>query len=242
MEPLSNVVRNKTGGVILFVASFLKSLYEERMIYFNLASIRWEFDLDKIMNKEISSDIINFLSERVMRLPQAMQAGLMVAACLGNTFDVDVFGKANKSPANKTEDFVSYVTENGFLQELSPNQMTWSHDKLQEAAYSLIPMEKRPSLHLLIGARIYLNTRRSELQNSNVIHDVVRNMNIGKAQLDSQERKSELAQLNLFAGEQSKKTSSFYSAANYFMTGIELLDEHWQDTSYSLAMKLFNSA
>lgn len=68
------------------------------------------------------------------------------------------------------------------------------------------------------------------------------NMNLGISQLDSQERKTELAQLNLAAGEESKRTSAFYSAANYFMTGIDLLDKNWQNTSYELAMKLFNSA
>jgi predicted ATPase len=67
-------------------------------------------------------------------------------------------------------------------------------------------------------------------------------MNIGMSLLDSQDRKTELAQLNLLAGEQSKKSSAFYSAANYFMTGIGLLDVNWQNTSYDLAMKLYNSA
>lgn len=241
-EPLSTVIRNKTGGVVLFVASFLKSLHEERMLYFKLDALRWDFDLDKIMNKEMPSNLIDFLSERVERLPRAIQNGLKVAACLGNTFDLSVFRKANKSDSGATDYFVLYVTENGFLQEQSSNQLTWSHEQLQEAAYSLIPMDKRQSMHLLLGARIYLNTERSELVNSSVIHDIVRNMNIGSAHLDSQEHKSELAQLNLFAGEQSKKSSAFYSAANYFISGVDLLDEHWQGTSYKLAMKLFNSA
>jgi predicted ATPase len=166
--------------------------------------------------------------------------GLKVAACLGSTFDLAVFQKANKSPENNTEDFVSLVTENGFIHELAPNQFTWSHDQLQQAAYSLIPKNMRESTHLLVGARIYLSAKDGEL--ISLIHDIVRNMNIGIALLDSQDRKTELAQLNLMAGEQSQKSSAFYSAANYFMTGIGLLDENWQTTSYELAMKLFNSA
>lgn len=242
MKPLSNAIRNKTGGTILFVASFLKSLHEERMIYFDLDQLRWDFDLDQIMNKEMSGDIIDFLCERVLRMPRAIQAGLKVAACLGSTFDLAVFQKANKSSDTTTNDFISYVTENGLLHELSPNKLTWSHDQLQEAAYSLIPRDKRQSAHLLIGARIYMSTPRSELESSSMIHDIVRNMNIGMDHLDSQERKCEVASLNLFAGEHSMKTSSFYSAANYFMTGIELLGEHWQDTNYTLGMKLFNLA
>jgi hypothetical protein len=75
IEPLSCIVRNKTGGVILFVTNFLKSLHEERLIYFNLTTLRWEFDLDRIMHKEISNDIIEFLSERIKRLPRSIQVG-----------------------------------------------------------------------------------------------------------------------------------------------------------------------
>ena len=240
IEPLSSVIKNKTGGVILFVKNLLTSLHEEKLIYFNLAALRWDFDLDKIMDKEISNDIVAFLSQRIMRLPHNIQMGLKVAACLGAKFDLAVFQKANKIEGDETDDFVSFVKENGFLHEPSPNQLKWSHDQLQEAAYSLIPRNKHESIHMLIGARIYLSTRRSELPS--MIFDIVRNMNIGSALLDSQQRKTELAQLNLLAGEQSQKSSAFYSAANYFMTGVRLLDENWQNTTYELAMKLFNAA
>jgi predicted ATPase len=67
-------------------------------------------------------------------------------------------------------------------------------------------------------------------------------MNIGIPLLDTQERKTQLAKLNLAAGEKSRKTSAFYSAANYLMTGVGLLDKDWPNTRYDLAMKLFNSA
>ena len=266
IEELSCAVRKKTGGVILFVTNFLRSLYEERLIYFNLTTLRYEYDISKIQAKEVSSDIIDFLSERIMRLPQSIQTSLKVAACLGSTFDSTVFQKANKTPEVNTNDFISFAVENGFIQELPSNQFKWSHDQLQEAAYSLIPLNKRELTHLLIGARIYLNSSPEEAQS--MIHDIVRkffalfyldtntsieigfidmlaaigNMNLGISQLDSQERKTELAHLNLAAGEESKRTSAFYSAANYFMTGIDLLDKNWQNTSYELAMKLFNSA
>jgi predicted ATPase len=235
IEPLSRVIRNKTGGVILFVINFLKSLYEEGLIYFNPTTLRWEYDLNRITQREVPGDVIKFLGGRIVRLPREVQAGLKIAACLGATFDLVVLQKAHRSL-----DFLTLAVENGFLQEIAPNQYTWCHDQLQEAAYSLIPMNKRESTHLLIGARIYLNSDPGEVQS--LIHDIVRNMNMGMNKLDTQERKTELARLNLAAGEQSRKASAFYSAANYFMTGVGLLDSDWQNTSYDLAMKLFNSA
>ncbi|KAL7504172.1 LOW QUALITY PROTEIN: hypothetical protein ACHAXN_004260 [Cyclotella atomus] len=100
IKPLSWVAQNKTGGVILFVTNFLHSLHEERLIYFNPTTLQWEFDLIKIAQKELSSDMVIFLRERIMRLPQEVQEGLNIAACLGSTFDLAVLQKAHRSPDN----------------------------------------------------------------------------------------------------------------------------------------------
>jgi predicted ATPase len=58
IKPLSCVLQNKTGGGIIFVLNFFKSLHEERLIYFNLTSLRWEFNVNKIIQKEVSGDIM----------------------------------------------------------------------------------------------------------------------------------------------------------------------------------------
>lgn len=240
IKPLSCVVRKKTGGMFLFVANFLKSLHEERSIYFNLTTLRWEFDLDKIMRQEISSDIVDYLSERMLRLPSVHHSGLKIAACLGSSFDLAVFQKANKAPENLAHDFISLATENGFIQELSQDHFSWSHDQLQQAAYSLIPESQRESTHLLVGSRIYLSAKSGEIYS--MIHDIVRNMNFGINLLETQDHKTELAHLNLVAGEKSKKSSAFHTASKYFMTGIGLLSDDWQNSSYKLSMDLFNAA
>eukprot|EP00804_Cyclotella_cryptica_P023452 CCRYP_012112-RA/>CCRYP_012112-RA protein AED:0.05 eAED:0.05 QI:1315/1/1/1/0.75/0.55/9/220/927 len=240
IEPLSGAVRKKTGGMFLFVANFLKSLHEERSIYFNLTTLRWEFDLDNIMRQEISSDIVEYLSERMMRLPRSLQSGLKIAACLGSAFDLAVFQKAHKAPEKAAQDFISLATENGLIQELSQDRFSWSHDQLQQAAYSLIPKSQRESTHLLVGSRLYLSAKSGEIYS--MIHDIVRNMNFGISLLETQDHKTELAHLNLVAGEKAQKSSAFHTASKYFMTGIGLLSDDWQNDSYDLSMKLFNAA
>lgn len=152
IEPLSWVAQNKTGGLILFVTNFLQSLHKERLIYFNPTTLRWEFDLIKIAQKELPVDIVKFLREKIMCLPKEVQAGLNIAACLGSTFDLAVLQKAHRSPDNVVEDSLTLAVENEFVQELAPTHFTWSHDQLQEAAYLVIPMNKQETMHMLIGA------------------------------------------------------------------------------------------
>jgi predicted ATPase len=240
IEPLSSVICNKTGGVMLFVTSFLKSLHEEQLIYFNLTTLRWEFDLIKITQKEVSSDILDFLSERIRRMPIKVQAGLRIASCLGSTFGFDVFRRAYKASDEATQEFISFAIGNGLLQEIDPNQYTWSHDQIYEAAYSLIKPDMRETTHLLVGTRIYLTAKDDEIMG--LIHDIVRNMNVGMHLIETPEQKTELAQLNFMAGTKSKKSSAFFTASKYFLSGTQLLSDDWPESNYDLGMRLYNSA
>ena len=74
---------SKTGGIILFVVQFLKSLNEEGVLYFSLSSQKWEFDINRIQSKNISQDVVHFMEQKMKKLSTETQMGLKVAAFLG---------------------------------------------------------------------------------------------------------------------------------------------------------------
>lgn len=211
---------------------------------FSLSTCRWEFDINSINQLEMSSDIVQHLAERIMRLPKTVQAGMQIAAILGTTFDLETFTKASTkadtSNELSVEDFLYIVTECGFINENSPHQYTWSHDKIKEAAYSLIPLGGRESLHMLVGVKIYVKTDTEKIDDN--IFIIVQNMNLGLRCLDQNHLKTELAHLNFVAGSKSAEQSAFNSALNYFMIGVGLLGHDWHVRSYKLGMRLFNAA
>ena len=194
-QPLSSLIHSKTGGVTLFIIDWLKSLHEKGLIRFSLSTCKWEFDHYKISDENIPSDIVEHLGERIKRLPEPVQVGLEVAACLGTTFDLESFTKAHSSNGLELNDFLTTAVEGGFIQEhySAPGQYTWNHDKIREAAYTLIPSDKRKPLHLLVGTRLFLKTKPDEMHH--IIHDIVRNMNIGKDYLTDKDQRTELAQV-----------------------------------------------
>lgn len=100
-----------------------------------------------------------------------------------------------------------YAIESGFLLQLPMGKFRWAHDQIHAAAYELIPANKKISSHLLIGSRIYMNTQSDQL--SEVIFDIVNNMNIGIELMTSQEQRNEVAHLNLTAGKKSMSLVSF---------------------------------
>jgi predicted ATPase len=143
------------------------------LIRFSLATCRWEYDLHAISEEKIPSDIIKHVAERILRLSESFQLGLQVAACLGSAFEFETFRKVYSGSALELDDFLSTVTDGGFIQETCPGQYTWSHDQIQQAAYSLISSDKLRPMHLLIGIKLYRYTESNELHR--VIHDIVKN-------------------------------------------------------------------
>lgn len=237
---LSTIVHSKTSGIILFILRFLASLNDEGDIWFNKSSGRWMCDLNKIRRKEIHGDVVSHMTEQMFSLSRKMRIGLKMAACLGRTFDGDVFKRTKKG--DEIEDtFLETCADLGFVQKHGSDQYVWAHDQIQQAAHDLIPPSKRTSFHLLIGSRLFLNSSKSESMST--IFVIVDNMNRGIELIDDAEQKFELSQLNLEAGDRAMAASAFQSAAKYLLTGISLLGPgSWDNDKYSLTMRLYDMA
>lgn len=235
----STVVHQKTGGIIMFILRLLTSLNDEGLVWYSMSSHRWMFDLQKIELKEMSEDVVKHMTEHMSRLPKKMQMGLKLCACLGPNFDVAILEKARKD-ANVGDKFLESCVDDGFLQTKGHSgYYTWAHDQVQQAAYELIPLQKREKFHLLIGSRLLLSTNSSEMEK--FIFYVVDNMNRGLNLVDNTHQKYELAELNLKAGEKVLERHSFHSSVKYLMTGIALLENDSWERKYSLTIRLYDA-
>lgn len=132
--PLSAVVHNKTGGIIMFIVNLLQSINEEGILRFNLSSGRWEYDIAQIKLKPVSTDVVKHVSQRMALLPSNIQDGLKLAACLGSELHADTLLKAKKANGFDLIEFILVAIDGGFLQEISPRQYRWAHDQIQQAA------------------------------------------------------------------------------------------------------------
>ncbi|NER51188.1 MAG: serine/threonine-protein kinase PknK, partial [Symploca sp. SIO1A3] len=107
----------------------------------------------------------------------------------------------------------------------------FTHDRIQQAAYSLIPEEDKQRLHLQVGEVLLAHTTTNQLEQK--IFDIVNQLNLGSPLINSSSRLAveqavetdELAQLNLLAGKKAKASAAYKPALQYFQIGIGLLDE-----------------
>jgi predicted ATPase len=114
------------------------------------------------------------------------------------------------------------------------------HDRIQEAAYSLIPEDSRTARHLDIGRRlwIWLRPEQLDIHIFTVANQIIRGLHL----LDDTLENEELAAFMLRAGRKAALLSSFYLASRYFNVGIKLLgSRRWKD-QYDVCLALFNAA
>ena len=135
-EPLSQVVHNKTGGIILFVINFLKVLIEEGSLRFNLTSRLWEYNIEQIQRRALDEEpnfgVTHYLSAQMARLDHKVQLSLKVAACFGFQVDADTLESALQG-LKIDVDVLDDIVLAGFLQKLK-NKYLWAHDVVRQVS------------------------------------------------------------------------------------------------------------
>ena len=110
------------------------------------------------------------------------------------------------------------------------------HDRVQEAAYSLIPEELRAEAHLRIGLLLAAHT--SPAKREEAIFEIVNQLNRGSHLITSVEEREQVADLNLIAGRRAKVSTAYDSALKYLRAGSALLSEETWERNYELVFAL----
>eukprot|EP00957_Ditylum_brightwellii_P205625 15344668-Ditylum_brightwellii.AAC.1 len=114
----------------------------------------------------------------------------------------------------------------------------FAHDRIQHAAYLLIPESDQGRMHRHIGLLILEHAQDEMLDH--VLFLVVDQLNRGQKFITKEKDRMELATLNLKAGEKAMSLAAFISSASYLRAGIDLLcNDHWE-MCYDLSLQLHN--
>ena len=104
---------------------------------------------------------------------------------------------------------------------------SFSHDRIQEAAYSLVPDDEKIKIHYKTGKSVLKHTKKEDLTEK--IFFICDQLDSGRDLITGEEEKLELAELNLKAGKKAKESNAYASAVKYLKVGMELLPgECWQ--------------
>ncbi|HAQ81220.1 MAG: histidine kinase [Bradyrhizobium sp. PARBB1] len=229
---LAQIVYQKTGGNPFFVSQFVSLLAEEGSLTFDYTSARWSWDLERIRAMGCTDNVVDLMVGKLARLPIKTQAALRYLACLGNAAGTTLLSTILESTKEGVEAALWPALHLGLL-ERRADSYRFAHDRVQEAAYSMISEEERADYHLLIGHLMLTQTaleRREE-----AIFDIVNQLNHGVARID-RDKREQLAELNLLAARRAKDSNAYASALSYLSAGAGLLSDHSQKRQLQLPL------
>ncbi len=232
---LAHLTHAKTAGNPFFVLQFLHALADEGMLTFDHARLNWSWDLERIHAKGYADNVVDILVAKLARLPDKTQQALQRMACLGNVADATMLAIV---PGSSEEDIHAALWEavRFELVERLPHAYRFVHDRVQEAAYSLIPESQRAATHLLIG-RVLVAQTSPELR-EDVIFEIVNQLDRGAALIAAPEERERVAEFNLMAGKRAKAATAYDAAMQYLTAGQALLGEAQWEVSPRLAFEL----
>src|SRR6202166_4647719 len=236
MRPLAELVHKRSSGNPFFAGQFLTSLAEEALVEFDPRSRSWTWNLGAIVKKKFSDNTVNLMIGRLRRLSPEAQEALKLLACLGNHADFATLAKLrSESDDAMHASFRDAVRAGAAVPR--EGSYRFFHDRVQEAAYALMPAEGRAGHHLRIARLLVAETEQERIAEK--IYDLVKQLNMGSALISEWPEQVRAAELNFVAGRKAKASTAYASASNYLAAGIAVLsDEGWQ-RSYDLMLGLF---
>ena len=256
LAPLAQLVFAKTRGNAFFVSEFLKALYVDGALSFDGSSGCWRWNASAVGSASITDNVVELVKARMGTLAATTRDVLKLGACIGNRFGVRQLAVVAERSVDQigadlaqaeAEELVTVIqtSPEAAVQrpvsalEAAPftdRAYRFVHDRIQQAAYSMIPPDERPAIHARIGRLISAASSPQELEDR--LFDVVNQLNAAAEVLRGAEERTELAELNLRAARKAKASAAYGPAGNYAAAGRRLIGEEGWETHYRLAFDL----
>ncbi|MEK3725123.1 helix-turn-helix transcriptional regulator [Paenibacillus sp. FSL H8-0034] len=242
---LAAALFRKTSGNPFFFKLLFETTYKELLLTYNVRERLWEWNLERIENIQHSAEMLEFIIDQIGKLPSGTQVVLSLAACSGNQFDLHMVAAMNGQDSYQTAADLKTAVMEGLILPLSepashilessmemvasgcfqdqPLMFRFMHDRIQQAAYSIMEEEQRMQAHQQAGAFLLQHTdskerdmRSFEIANhyNQTIHSAI-----------NEPPRELLLELNIRAGRQAKASSAFEAASQYYQKAVHFIEE-----------------
>ncbi|MBL1178632.1 diguanylate cyclase domain-containing protein [Pantanalinema sp. GBBB05] len=244
---LAELVMRKTEGNPFFTNQFLKTLYTEHLLTFNHSLQQWQWQLGEIEQMRFTDNVVELMINQLQKLSPSGQDILSTAAYLGAEFDLATLSLVTHRTSTAIFTDLKVAMEQGLIvarslldENLLIQEYQFGHDRIQQAAYALIPSHQQSAKHWQIG-RSLLDTR-TEADLDDHLFNIMDHLNRGLTEVVNPEEKQHLADLNLRAGRKAIGASAYKIALTYLEQGISLLHFGAWESQYELSLALHNEA
>lgn len=219
---LAELLREKTGGNPLFAIQFLQSLEKEGLLVLDRETSTWSWDIAGIRAKGHSDNVVDLMVANLSGMPPQSLAVLRELSCFGAAAGADLIAAVSNSTPEKLNELLREPVRAGLVIYVDETY-AFQHDRIREAAYSLVPEGVRAETHLRIARLLLARTPTDE--RDGVIFQIVGQFNRGSQLIALADERAQVVLLNLEAGRRSKNAAAYGSALTYLAAGQSLLPE-----------------
>jgi predicted ATPase/signal transduction histidine kinase len=233
-EALAALVHAKTGGNPFFVSRFLVALERDGLLRFDPMAGRWLYRIEQIADAPLADNVVELMTRSIGRLPPKTQYALTLAACIGNRFDAATLATVSEQSQAATAADLADALGEGLVVGVAADDagtptFAFLHDRVQQAAYALIPTERRQMLHLTIGRLLRGHAAPAEIE-SRRLFDIVHHLNLGRPSTREPAERRDVAALDLEAGRRARSSTAHDAALALFEASHALLAADRADT------------
>lgn len=252
---LGHLIHSRTGGNPFSIREFLRFLHDQELIQFNTRASRWEWDLAKIEAREIPSDIAGMMADELRRLSPETCDLLQLAACLGVVFSFRDLMVVHGASSRDTAKTLWSAVDQGFVLPLSKDYLLldpeggtpmladlevsfrFLHDRVRQAAYSLLPAPERAERHTRVGLRLLEDARATGTLEERAFV-ILPHLAYAPEKIEPLALRLDLADIHLRAGRRAKSSGAYKTACELFRAGSKLLGPTAWETEYDRAFTL----
>lgn len=249
-EELAHMVYSRTGGNPLFVREYLLNMYRTDLIKFHKEKAHWEWDIEAIRNISMDGNLVELMAEKIRTQPHEGQEILKAASGVGCRFDLRILMELTDIPEKGVSDYLGIALQEGLIiaddgsnpHNLDPSSqkgtvyLSFMHDRVQQAAYSLLNAVEKTALHLKIG-RAMLSLYSSE-EAAEATFEIAAQYALCLSAVTDPQEKQAISSIFIEAGRKAKRSSAFETAAGYLSTAARLMDlDEWK-TNYKTIFRL----
>jgi len=253
---LSGIIHKKTGGNPFFIRQLMRNLYKEKILFYDREKRQWDYSPDTLENLEYSSNVIDLMIHRINQMDTESIRILKVASCIGDIFDLRTLSVIIQKPHIETYKMLWKTIEEGFIfsvekkAEIADDEIQadilqengiqlkyhfrFIHDRIRQAAYSMLGEKEKPIMHLKIGNLLLSSVKDYEEE----IFQITTHLNKGIHLINDNFSRKRILAMNLRAGKKAIKASAYSSALEFFQAGsMSFYPELWQE-DFELAFSL----
>ncbi|HEY4175664.1 MAG TPA: AAA family ATPase [Kofleriaceae bacterium] len=212
------IIWRKTEGNPFFIRQFMHALYEDGHIRFDVDRRVFLLDTAALDDASITDNVADLLARKLAKLPVLVREVVVTAAAIGTRFKTALLAIVAGVTDVPLREALSFAVEAGMIEPTDGDGYRFSHDRLQEGAYTTLAPEERARLHLDIARLLPASPLGPD------VFDVAHHYNLGRSCITDVTERKRFVELAKVASSRARGAGAFDVALKMMRSACELSD------------------